>query len=419
MNFGALAAHEGVRLLVALGVGLLLGLERERRKGEGPTRGAAGIRTFALTSLLGGAAGVLGDAALLVAGAVFVGAAVLVAYVRGDRTDPGLTTEMALFLAYVLGACSIRAPSLAAGAGIVATALLAFRTRLHTFARTALSEQEILDGLVLGIAALVILPALPDRNMGPLDAVNPAQVWRLAVLVMAVGLASRLAVRLLGARAGVPVAGLAGGFVSSTATVGSMAVLARRDPQRAQSAAAGAVLANVSSLVQLALVVGVSSPRLLVALRWPLLAGGAAGLACALLLVARARGAAGGGEGSKPALPAVDLFAALGFAAAVTAVLIAVKFLQGSFGSLGFLVGAVGAGAADVHAAAISAADAVSRDAVTVGRGSAAVLGALTANSLVKGILGAAAGPRNFAGSVALGLCSLVAAVWVGVLLAG
>ncbi|HEY5676211.1 MAG TPA: DUF4010 domain-containing protein, partial [Myxococcales bacterium] len=249
MSPAALTAHEGVRLLVALGVGLLLGLERERRKGEGPSRGAAGIRTFALTSLLGGTAGVLGEPALLVAGALFVGSAVLVAYARGDRTDPGLTTEMALFLAYVLGACSIRAPSLAAGAGIVATALLAFRTRLHAFARTALSEQEILDGLVLGIAALVILPALPDRPMGPLEAVNPAQVWRLAVLVMAVGLVSRLAVRLLGARAGVPLAGLAGGFVSSTATVGSMAMLARRDPQRAPAAAAGAVLANVSSLV--------------------------------------------------------------------------------------------------------------------------------------------------------------------------
>ena len=86
---------------------------------------------------------------------------------------------------------------------------------------------------------------------------------------------------------------------------------------------------------------------------------------------------------------------------------------------MGFLVGAINAGAADVHAAAISAGDAVSRDAVTLGRGSAAVLGALTANGLVKAIVGAAAGPRNFAWSVALGLCSLVAAVWLAVLLAG
>lgn len=412
-------SHEGIRLLVALGIGLLLGLERERHKGEGPSRGAAGIRTFALTSLLGGTAAVLGEPALLAVGGLIVGAAVLVAYARGDRSDPGLTTEMALFLAYVLGVCSVRAPSLAAGAGIVATALLAFRTRLHTFARTALSEQEILDGLVLGIAALVILPALPDRAMGPLDAVNPAQVWRLAVLVMAVGLASRLAVRLLGARAGVPLAGLAGGFVSSTATVGSMAVLARRDPRRAPSAAAGAVLANVSSLVQVALVVGVSSPRLLLALRWPLLAGAAAALICALLLVARARGAVHGSEEDKPALPAVDLFAALTFAGAVTAVLVAVAFLQRSFGAAGFLLGAIGAGAADVHAAAISAADAVSREAVTAGRGSAAVLGAVTANSLVKGIVGAAAGPRSFAWSVALGLCGLVAALWVPAFIAG
>lgn len=405
--------NEIVRLLVALAIGLVLGLERERNKGEGPSRAAAGIRTFALTSLLGGATGLMESTALIVLGGVFVAVAILVAYARSDRSDPGLTTEVALFLAYVLGVCSMRFPALAAGLGIVAAALLAFRTRLHAFARTGLSEAEILDGLVLGIAALVILPILPDRGIGPFGAVNPVKVWRLAVLVMAVGLASRLAVRLLGARAGIALAGLAGGFVSSTATVGSMALLARRDPRQLESAAAGAVLANVASLVQLALVIGVSSPRLLQAVRWPFLAGGAGGALCGLALFLHARRAAHEAQEGEVELPSVDLLTALGFAAAISAVLIVVAFLQDAFGNAGFFIGAVGSGAADVHAAGISAGDAVSRGAVSVGQGSIAVLGALTANTVVKTILASATGPRSFGWRVSLGLGVLIAAAWV------
>ena len=112
-----------MNLLVALGIGLLLGVERERHKGRGPGRGAAGVRTFALAALLGGLAARLGVALIAVC-AAFAGAAALVAYLRGADGDPGLTTEVALVLTVLLGALAIEEPTVAAGLAVVVTGLL-------------------------------------------------------------------------------------------------------------------------------------------------------------------------------------------------------------------------------------------------------------------------------------------------------
>jgi uncharacterized membrane protein YhiD involved in acid resistance len=109
MDWGFLSTEgDGWRLAIALGIGLLLGLERERKKGSGPGRGYAGIRTFALVSLLGGVAMVIGESAVVAVAFGFVAAATLVAYALGDRSDPGLTTEVALLVAFLLGALAQR-----------------------------------------------------------------------------------------------------------------------------------------------------------------------------------------------------------------------------------------------------------------------------------------------------------------------
>ena len=105
-------------LAVALGIGLLVGIERERRKGEGAGRGSSGVRTFALVALLGGLTAAMDIDALVVAGAVFVGAATLMAYALGSDDHPGLTSETALLVTFVLGALAQSEPGLAAGAGL-------------------------------------------------------------------------------------------------------------------------------------------------------------------------------------------------------------------------------------------------------------------------------------------------------------
>ena len=125
--------HLTLRLGAALGIGLLIGAERERRKGEGRSRPAAGLRTFALTALAGAVTLLVGGELLLAVSAASVAVFSAVAYRRTSGSDPGLTSEMALFATLLLGALAVVHPGAAAGLGVIVTALLAARTRLHRF----------------------------------------------------------------------------------------------------------------------------------------------------------------------------------------------------------------------------------------------------------------------------------------------
>lgn len=126
----------------ALGVGMLVGLERERRKGQGPQRNCAGLRTFAITALLGFIGQRVGGTLLLATLAVAVAALVTVAYWRTEEEDPGVTSEVALLAVLVLGALCGSAPELALAIAVVMTALLAYRQTLHDFVRSQLSDRK-------------------------------------------------------------------------------------------------------------------------------------------------------------------------------------------------------------------------------------------------------------------------------------
>src|SRR5215831_9522826 len=153
------------RLLVALGVGLVVGLERERARDAERPRRWAGLRTFGLTSLLGGVALQTGSPVVLGIAGMAVAVLALVVAWRANEPDPGLTTEIALVLTFALGVLSQEAPGLAFGAALATTALLALRARLHGLARKLFSDRELQNALVLGVSAVLILPLLPDRRV--------------------------------------------------------------------------------------------------------------------------------------------------------------------------------------------------------------------------------------------------------------
>ena len=182
---------------MALGIGLLIGVERERRKGEGPTRSPAGIRTFAAASLVGAISFVAGGQVLFAISTVGVILLAAMAYSRGHEADPGLTTEIALIGTTLLGGLSMQTPVLAAGLGVIVAILLAARTPLHRFARSLLTEDELKDALLLAGATLVVLPLLPNRQMGPFGALNPQSIWMLVILVMVIGAVGHVPVRTL------------------------------------------------------------------------------------------------------------------------------------------------------------------------------------------------------------------------------
>jgi uncharacterized membrane protein (DUF4010 family) len=251
-----------VNLAVALGIGLLIGAERERRKGKGPSRSPAGIRTFAVASLAGAVSFATGGELLLAvttAGAIILTA---VAYFRSRSNDPGLTSEIALILTVLLGGLSMRQPTLAAGVAVTLAALLASRIRLHHFVRSVLTEREVTDGLILAGATLVVLPLLPDQQIGPYGALNPRSIWIIVILVMAISAAGYILVRTLGDRFGLAIAGLASGFISSVATIGAMGTRGRTSPAVLGAAVAGAVLSTVATILQMCAVLAATSTEL-------------------------------------------------------------------------------------------------------------------------------------------------------------
>ncbi len=270
----------------ALGIGMLIGLERERHKGTGERRGSAGLRTFAISALLGYAAMVVG-AALLV-GIVAIGLTLLitVAYWRGRDDDPGVTSEVALIIVLILGALCTRSPELAVAIGVVVAGLLTYREKLHDFAITQLSETEMRDGLILLITALVVLPLTPDRYIGPYAALNLRTICTLTVLLMLVGAGGHIAVRTLGIRYGYVLSAIASGFASSTVTIATMGHRLAREPANLRILSAAALLSNLATMVQTGLILATVDPALLRNMWLPLVCGSVATLiysACLML----------------------------------------------------------------------------------------------------------------------------------------
>jgi uncharacterized membrane protein (DUF4010 family) len=415
-----------LRLAVALGIGLLIGLERERRKGRVPA--AAGIRTFALAALLGGLSALLPGMAVFAVTGAAVGALALVAYLRSSGADPGLTTEVALLVTFLLGGLALRDPTLASGVGVVVTVLLAARGWLHRFVRSVLDEDEVHDALVFAAAALVVLPLAPDRGYGPFGALNPRTLWRLAVLVMAVSGAGYVAVRILGPRAGLPLAGFAGGFVSSTATIGSMGARAHKSPRLHTAAAAGAVLSTVATVVQLGVVLAATHAGTLRAMAGPLAGAGVAALAYGGFFTwrnARAHrgprtgsGSSKAEEGERPKGRAFDLRVALLFAAVVSAILLLAAALTQWLGRAGLVAGVAASGFADTHAAAIAVASLAAAGQVTPADAVLPILVAFTTNTVSKAVDAITTGDRAFVVATLPGLLLVVVAAWLGWLLA-
>ena len=262
--------HPFASWAVALGIGLLIGIERERRKGEGAKRAAAGLRTFAITSLLGAASMEIGGAVLLSVAAAGVLGLTALAYYRTHSEDPGLTTEIALVLTLILGGLAIREPLEAAALAVVVAILLAARQPMHRFARDVLTQSELRSGLIFAAATLVVWPVMPSGYFGPFSAVNPRSIWAVVILIMAISACGYVAVRALGSRYGLPMSGFASGFVSSSATIAAMGARTVAEPAMLGPAVAGAVLSTVATVAQITVVVAVTSPATALALAAPL-----------------------------------------------------------------------------------------------------------------------------------------------------
>jgi uncharacterized membrane protein (DUF4010 family) len=403
-----------LNLAVALGIGLLIGAERERRKGEGPSRSPAGIRTFTVTSLAGAISFIVGGAVLLAVATAGVITLTVAAYWRGREDDPGLTTEIALILTALLGGLSMQQPALAACVAVIVAVLLTARSRLHRFVRTVLTEDELNDALIFAGATLVVLPLVPDRPMGPYGALNPHSIWILVILVMAISAAGYVAVRLLGARFGLPISGLASGFISSTATIGAMGARAAKTTNVLAAAVAGAVLSTIATIVQMELVLAATSMTTLQTLSAPLICAGLAAVIYGTIFTVRAlrQNTESDAQGGR----AFSLSTALVFALTLSSILVASAALREWFGETGIIVAAALAGLVDTHSAAISVASLVASGKMSAADAVFPILAGLSTNTISKMVLASTSGERSFALRVIPGLIVVALAAWAGAL---
>ena len=374
-------------LALSLGVGLLVGFERERR-----TDTVAGVRTFGLAGLIGGIAALLGPRegtpwSLLIVTLIAAAAGITGGIVARSRTtdddrpnDLGLTTAFALVATTLLGGLAVLGhySTTIAGAGTLFL-LLYIRDPLHAVIRR-LAPGDVRAIAIFVLLALVVLPVLPDRALGPFDAVNPRAAWMLVVLVVALSLAGYIAQTLLGARAGTLATGLLGGLVSSTASTVGAARSVRAGGAHANAAAITLLSCGILPL-RLMLLVGVASKGAL-AMLWPWLAGvGVATLIAGFISShVRARGAidatgattstttatttATAAHGSttlatnlpsKPQNP-TQLSSAFAFAAVFVVIQIVTKATIAYAGSAALLVVAAASGITDMDAIALSVA---------------------------------------------------------------
>ena len=408
---------------IALFIGALVGIEREKRQEE-RDRGIGGLRTFLLFAEAGAVAAWL--SVRLATPWIFVGTGVLVtatvvagywAWVRKHPDDIGLTTETAAIVVYLLGGLTLYGdPGLAVALAIATSAILAFKEPLHGMVGR-IGRDDLYAGLKLLIATFIVLPVLPDRPLDPWGALNPYRMWWLVVLIAGLSLVGYVATRWLGAGRGIPLTGLFGGLVSSTAVTLSFARRSgeQAGPRLADVLAAGILLAWAVMSVRIVIEVAVVHPSLLRALAVPMAV--LAGIAALAAAVCYRRGGGGRVPGDVPLRNPFSLTAAVRFALLFAAVLLVVKLVELHAPGRSLYAVAALAGLTDVDAITLSMATSARSGTVDAGTATNAIVIAALTNTLVKvGLvvaLGAPALARRIVAATAVMVAGALLTIWI------
>lgn len=414
-------------LAVAAAAGLLIGLERERSGGAGKGRAAfaGGARTHPLAALAGALGMILAQAAgpaPLAIAFLALGTFVALGYARDLRGsgERGMTSEVAFVVTFLLGAVAAAtdlAPAdrrflAVAATAVGVTLLLSAKPFLRPFAQR-LSQDDLLSALKFLVLAVVVLPLLPDRDMGPLDALNPFEIGILVVLVAAVDFVGYAAIRLLGPERGLGLTGLVGGLASSTAVTLSMSARAKEDPGAILGCLLAVLLAGAVSFLRVIGLVAAVSPGLLSSVAWPLGAMAATGFALCGLVYVRSRRSRDRAE--LEITNPVELTSALKFGALFAAVLLGTQAATHYLGTGGTYAAALVGGLADVDAITLSMAG-LARQGMAAPVAAIAIFLATASNALFKTGLAIVAGGWRFGRWVGLALALSVVAGLAGAL---
>jgi uncharacterized membrane protein (DUF4010 family) len=423
MDFESQVSH----IALAFGIGLLIGLERgwSTREARAGSR-AAGVRTFAISGLLGGLVGALArgqDGILTLEGSILLGtafmafAAVIAMFGREENRAAGrfsATTTVAALLTFVLGAYAVVGNArVAAAFAVTAAGVLVFREGLHEWV-AKITRVELESVLLLLAMTFIALPILPGGSVGPLGGVNLRQVWIIAIALASVSFAGYAAVRLFGERRGVLVAAAAGGLVSSTAVAFSNARRAASGEGSPRVLAAGTALATAVSFVRVTAIAGVLNPSLAMSLAPALLTGTA--VTGGFALVSAYRSAQGAGQTAVRFRNPFGFWSVLGMAVTMGVLILVGRYINEKLGAAGAIAGAAVMGTFDVDAMTVSMARLVPQ-ALNLRLGTYAILAGVATNTLSKAAISAIIDRGWFAVQIAAVAMGCLVAGWVALLL--
>ena len=380
-----------LRFGAALGLGLLLGFERERKRDAELLFG--GVRTFALIALLGALGAFverqMGQSWLIIAAFIAVAALVVMSYATtAARGELGITTEISALLAFIVGAlCGWDNVGLASVATVVCLLLLTLKDFLHRMARRV-EPADVEATLTFAVISVIILPLLPNQTFGPppIDVINPYKIWLMVVLIAGLNFLGYVLVKALGNEHGVVLTGILGGLVSSTAVTLSFSERSRREPEMSKAFVLAIIVAWTIMFVRVVVIVGVVNIALASGLALALGWMAAAGLVVSLNLWRQTKTRETGvvTAGANP----FELSEAIKFGLLFGVVMVLARVAESYLGATGlYLAGAV-AGLTDVDAISLSMANLslISADSLTIAERTIVI--AVISNTLVKSGIG-------------------------------
>ena len=405
-----------LRFAAALGLGLLLGIERERKRDAELFFG--GVRTFALIALLGAVGAFmereLNQGWLIIAAFVALSALVIVSYATtAARGELGITTEISAMLAFIVGAlCGWQHVGVASVATVVCLLLLTFKDFLHRLARRV-ELADIEATLTFAVISVIILPLLPNQNFGPppLDVINPYKIWLMVVLIAGLNFLGYVLVKVLGNEHGLALTGILGGLVSSTAVTLSFSQRSRREPAMSSAFVLAIVIAWTIMFLRVVIMVGIINRALAASLAVALGCMALAGLlVCLALWRRRAHETGVVAAGANP----FELGEAIKFGLLFGIVTIVAKAAEVYLGATGlYLAGAV-AGATDVDAIALSMANRAITTPESIKIAAYTIVIAVISNTLVKAGMVAFMGAPAMRRTIVLVTLILLVAAAVG-----
>ncbi len=374
--------------LVALVIGLLLGIERERAASKDHTNIALGVRTITVLSLLGALCALIATDAMTTVIGLSVGALLVCSYIRkflGSKYQlVGLTSEFTAITSFALGYIAYTQSQIAVIIAIIVLALLVLKEHVRSFARQRINDKEKSAAVVFLIIAFVVLPMLPDQYIDPLGLIHPTKIWLIFVFIIGIEFASYIALRLFRGRLGVALSGFLGGMVSATATALNLTNHIKNNPRAHWAILSALLLAEIASmLIQLFILIALAPTQALAispVYIFPIIA---VIIMVAILYVTKMRGERIKRVALEPGNP-ITIKRSAGFAITIAVVLIVVSFISHVFANDGLFLASFFGGLVSARAVVIAISGIVNASLVTTIPAMIGIAMAMMANALFK-----------------------------------